>query len=145
MLRASFRTEIPRALPVACALPLALAGRALAEPVSPIPPTADPTEPPPDPKTAEAREHFRNAVKLYQDENFTGALAEFEASYALKPTPSTLQNVALSLKALYRYTKAAETLKALVERHGAELDEAERATITQAIDELLSLVGRIAV
>ena len=84
-------------------------------------------------------------MKLYQDENYTGALAEFEASYALKPTPSTLQNVALSLKALYRYTKAAETLKALLDRHAAELDEAERATIAQAIDELLSLVGRIAV
>src|SRR6187401_2786883 len=57
--------------------------------------------------TAEARRHFKLGIKLYQDTNYPGALAEFEAAYAQKPGPSSLQNVALCQKALFRYREAA--------------------------------------
>jgi len=87
--------------------------------------------------------HFRNGVKLYQDKNFKGALAEFEAAYQLKPGASSLQNIALCLKALFRYAEAADTLEKLLAKHGGEIDDAERTEVKEAIEELSSLVGSI--
>ncbi len=91
----------------------------------------------------EAVEHFQNGVKLYQDKNYKGALAEFEAAYQLKPGASSLQNIALCLKALFRYAEAADTLEKLLAKHGSEIDEQERAQVESAIHELSSLVGSI--
>jgi hypothetical protein len=106
------------------------------------PPTG--SEPAPlDEKTEGARRHFQNGVKLYQDANYAGALAEFEAAYALKPGASSLKNVALSQKALYRYAEAADTLRRVLAAHPAELTPDERSAVQQAIDELSSLVGSI--
>ena len=98
---------------------------------------------PADPATQSARRHFRVGVKLYRDANYPGALAEFEAAYRDKPGPGSLQNVALSLKALFRYAEAAATLRLLLERHAAELSDSERAAMQNALAELESLVGTL--
>ncbi|MEB2311360.1 MAG: PEGA domain-containing protein [Sorangiineae bacterium] len=94
---------------------------------------------------AEATRHFELGVKLYRDGNWAGALAEFEATYRLKPGASSLQNVALCLKQLFRYAEAADTLERLLARHGAELDDAQRRNVKAAILELSSLVGSIVI
>src|SRR3954466_3836109 len=86
--------------------------------------------------TADARRHFKLGIKLYQDTNYPGALAEFEAAYAEKPGSSSLQNVALCQKALFRYREAAATLEELLKVHGNELDEGETKAVTEAITEL---------
>jgi copper chaperone CopZ len=114
---------------------------------------AEPAEPPlqsPGPSetpeaTAEARRHFKLGIKLYQDTNYAGALAEFNAAYAVKPGPGSLQNVALSQKALFRYREAADTLQQLLSRHGGELSDGEKKALTEAIAELDGLVGSIVV
>ena len=95
--------------------------------------------------TAEARRHFKLGIKLYQDANYPGALAEFEAAYATKPGPGSLQNVALCQKALFRYREAAATLEQLLRAHGSELSEGETKAVTEAIAELHGLVGSIVV
>ncbi|HEY0466097.1 MAG TPA: PEGA domain-containing protein, partial [Polyangiaceae bacterium] len=95
--------------------------------------------------TAEARRHFKLGIKLYQDGNYPGALAEFEAAYAAKPGPGSLQNVALCQKALFRYREAAATLEQLLRAHGSELSEGETKAVTEAIAELHGLVGSIVV
>src|SRR3954468_24546196 len=79
--------------------------------------------------TAEARRHFKLGIKLYQDTNYPGALAEFEAAYTAKPGAGSLQNVALSQKALFRYREAADTLAQLLARHGSELSEGEKKAV----------------
>lgn len=100
----------------------------------------------PEAKTeADAKRHFSSGVKLFQDGNFAGALAEFEAAYRNKPGPNSLKNVALSQKALFRYAEAADTLEQVLSRHDDELTSDERAAIRSAIDELGSLVGSILV
>jgi tetratricopeptide (TPR) repeat protein len=96
-----------------------------------------------DERTERANRHFQNGVKLYRDGNYGGALAEFEAAYELKPGASSLQNIALSLKGLFRYAEAADALKSLLLRHEAELSERERQAVRDAISELSSLVGSI--
>jgi hypothetical protein len=95
--------------------------------------------------TAEARRHFKLGIKLYQDTNYPGALAEFEAAYAAKPGPGSLQNVALCQKALFRYREAAATLEELLKAHESELSEGETKAVTEAISELRGLVGSIVV
>ena len=105
--------------------------------------TPSPSAKPADDRTELARRHFKNGVKLFQDKNYQGALAEFEAAYELKPGASSLQNVALSLKALFRYAEAARKLDLLLARHGSELSENDRKTVREAVDELNQLVGTI--
>lgn len=92
-----------------------------------------------------ARGHFDNGVRLYQDANYSGALVEFEAAYRLKPGASSLQNIALCQKALFRYTQAAATLGQLLTRHGDSLAPAERQLIESAKRELESLTRRVIV
>lgn len=98
---------------------------------------------PPDQRTLDARRHFKAGIKLYRDGNYAGALAEFEEAYRLKPGPGSLQNVALSQKALFRYAEAVSTLEQLLKRHGGELTEPERKAVDEALGELRSLVGTI--
>ena len=95
--------------------------------------------------TAEARRHFKLGIKLYQDTNYAGALAEFEAAYAAKPGAGSLQNVALSQKALFRYREAASTLTQLLATHASELSAGEQTAVRDAITELNGLVGSIVV
>ncbi len=124
------------------AAPWAWAGAAVAQPTgagAPQAPSAEPVSP----ETELARRHFANGVKLYSDGNFSGSLAEFEAAYRLKPGPSSLKNIALSQKALFRYSEAAESLEQVLSRHAAELSDADRRVIRSAIDELASLVGTV--
>ena len=119
-------------------------GVALGQAAAEAPKPAEPAPAAPDP-TQQARRHFRNGVKLYQDTNFAGALAEFEAAYQLKPGHSSLQNVALCQKALFRYGEAADTLRLLLERHADELSADEQKAMRQAIDELEGLVGSLVI
>lgn len=133
---------------LAASLVIAAGTRAAAQPAGPAgtPPAGEkaaaPDKPPSKAKRAAVR-HFKNGVKLYQDKNYKGALAEFEAAYRLKPGASSLQNVALCLKALFRYSEAADTLEKLLQKHGSEIDDQERAEVEAAIDELSSLVGSV--
>jgi PEGA domain len=99
----------------------------------------------PDAKTLEARKHFVNGVKLYGEHNFEGALTEFDAAYRLKPGASTLKNIALCQKELFRYTDAVDTLERLLERHGKELSPEERKAVDDAAAELGSLIGSVTV
>src|SRR6188768_3096268 len=130
-----------RALSVACLLGV-LARSAQADPVAEgdASSAASAAE-----ATSDARRHFKLGIKLYQDTNYPGALAEFEAAYAAKPGPSSLQNVALCQKALFRYREAAITLEQLLQSHGSELSEGETKAVTEAITELHGLVGSIVV
>jgi len=114
---------------------LALCGPGLAH--------AAPADSPPAGAEEEARRHFHTGVKLYQDGNYAGALAEFEAAYAMRPGAKSLQNVALCLKALFRYAEAADRLKLLLERHADELDAADQQAVRDATQELATLVGTV--
>lgn len=95
---------------------------------------------PSSPSTEAARAHFREGVRLYQDGRYSGALAEFEAAFALKPGPGSLQNVALCQKALLRYAAAVDSLARLLEGYADELSAEERDAARRAKAELEALV-----
>jgi hypothetical protein len=131
---------------VAIATLLIAPARVSAEPSGEAQPSASST-PPAEPSaadaTASARRHFHLGVKLYRDANYKGALAEFEAAYRDKPGPGSLQNVALSLKALFRYAEAAGALRLLLSKHGEELSAPEREAMEKTVLEFEGLVGKL--
>jgi hypothetical protein len=98
-----------------------------------------------DAATEEARKHFVNGVKLFGEKNYEGALAEFDAAYKLKPGASTLKNIALCQKELFRYTDAVDTLGRLLERYGKDLPPDEKKAVDDAMAELGTLIGSIVV
>ncbi|HMJ13589.1 MAG TPA: PEGA domain-containing protein, partial [Polyangiaceae bacterium] len=98
-----------------------------------------------DEATQRARRHFQNGIKLFRENDYSGALAEFEAAYRAKPGAPSLQNIALCLKELHRYPAAAAALDTLLKRHAGELTDNERRAVNDALAELDSLTATLLV
>lgn len=102
--------SLRRGVSLSFALVLTLAGAARA---------ADPPEPDPQRK-AEAKAHLERGAALIDAENLKGALAEFEAAYALVPSPVILHNFGIVYLGLDRKAAAMDAFQRF-------LDEAPRA------------------
>jgi tetratricopeptide (TPR) repeat protein len=89
----------------------------------------------------EAARRFEHAIKLYEEADYTLALAEFERVYELVPEYRVLYNIGQVSIQLGRYARAFRTLKEYVARGGAELAP-DRAAAVQA--DLTQLAGKIA-
>jgi hypothetical protein len=61
---------------------------------------------PADDSRESAKRHFERGVSLYQDGDYNGALAEFQAAYQAHAAPTILYNIALTQKALFLYDDA---------------------------------------
>lgn len=96
-----------------------------------------------DPKFEEAKERFLQGLTLARAGDCRAALAEFDASYALVPRPSTLYNIAQCQEQLFRYDLAV----AYYERYlsEAESDAPDRPAVEQAMRTLSNLLGTISV
>jgi len=95
-----------------------------------------------DPQMVEAKRHFDQAVALFNDGDFGGALAEFEASYKIHASAGVLYNIGLTQKALYRYDEALASLrKYLVDAQKVPKDK--RAEVTQLISEIQALLATV--
>ncbi len=95
-----------------------------------------------DPQLAEAKRHFEQAVALFNDGDFGGALAEFEASYQIHPSAGVLYNIGLTQKSLYLYDEALTSLrKYLVDAQKVPKDK--RAEVTQLISEMQALLATV--
>ena len=90
-----------------------------------------------------SRRLFDNGVRLYQEGNMLGALAEFEAAYGIHPNSAALQNIALCQKALYRYREAKASLEQLLARHDKELSSFDRKTALNVMAELAAFIGKV--
>ena len=93
----------------------------------------------------QSRGFFDNGVRLYQDGNLTGALAEFEAAYQIHPNSAAMQNIALCQKALFRYRDAKSSLELLLRRHEHELSPSDLKAARQVIAELATVIGTVKV
>lgn len=91
----------------------------------------------------EATSHFRTGVRLYQSRNFIGALAEFEEALRLRPTASSLQNIALCQRELFRYAEAIATLEQMLSIYGSSLSAQDSDAARATIDELRPLVATV--
>ncbi|HEY7957791.1 MAG: PEGA domain-containing protein [Polyangia bacterium] len=110
---------------------------------------APPTAPAPQVKPAEnpaaaeeAKRHFQQAVALFNDGNFSAALAEFEAAYHSRPAPAVLYNIGLTQKALFRYTEAIDSLQRYLAESPALAPE-QRAQTEELIREMQALLADV--
>jgi hypothetical protein len=89
------------------------------------------------------RQHMQNGVKLYQERNWAGAEAEFQAAYDAKRKAAPLMNIALCQKAQFRYPRAVATLKRALADHADTLDAADAKAAREAIADLESLLAYV--
>ncbi len=85
-----------------------------------------------------ARAHFAAALKAYEAKppDLEGALVEFRAAYAEKPTASILRNIALSLKGLHRYPEAMAALEQMLAEDAGSLSPAVREAAAKALADM---------
>ncbi len=91
----------------------------------------------------EAEKHFELAKKLFQEENYEGAMVEFETSLKLYHTKNGYFNLANCYKALHRYPQALGTLADLEAEFGNSLDTMMRQKIEKLRTLLLDFVGEL--
>ncbi len=119
------------------------------EPPSSAPqdPPADVTAAEPDPAVADAavleqaRQRFSQGLALAQAGNCEGALAELEASFALRPRPNTMFNIAQCQEELHRYDVALGSYARYLELSDA--DAPDRAGVERTVRTLRGLLGTI--
>src|SRR5207248_332722 len=93
------------------------------------PARADEPPPPPDqPSGPEetSRRHFEQGVALYNEHNYEGALAEFQASYHDRAVASVLFNIALTYKAMFKYAEATEAMERFLREGGDSIRTDQR-------------------
>ena len=105
-------------------------------------PDAPPTKPS-DAAKQEAARRFEQAIKLYEDADYTVALAEFERVYELMPDYRVLYNIGQVNIQLGRYARAYRTLKEYVARGKSELPSDRRAAVQADLEQLNGRVARI--
>lgn len=93
----------------------------------------------------EGRRLFQEGVEAYQRENLEEALGRFEASYAVRPVPNVLYNIAMTLRALERPPEAVNTFRRYIEVNEEHLAPEEVAELDRMISELRPLFGDIVI
>lgn len=96
-------------------------------------------------KKQQAKQHFLKGLEFVQNENWDAALAEFLASRDLYPTRVALENAAICLRQLKRYSEALDTYTELLERFGKSLPPDKLKMVQNAMAQLEGDVGRISV
>jgi hypothetical protein len=87
---------------------------------------------------------FEQGIKLSNEGNYAGALAEFQRSYKLTPAAPVLYNIASCEKELARYTEAVAHFTEYLS-HSADLPPAQVARAQKALDELQALLGDVVI
>jgi PEGA domain len=93
---------------------------------------------------SEAKLHFDKALKLFEDEAWDAALAEFVQSRALYPTRAATKDAAICLRKLHRFDEAVDMFELLL-REFPSLPADERALANAQTKELSSYVGSLLV
>lgn len=101
-----------------------------------------PAEAAADEKKAEAKAHFDKALKLFEDEAWDAALAEFMQSRALYPTRAATKDAAICLRKLHRFDEAVDMFEILL-RDFPNLPADERALALAQTKELSGYVGTL--
>lgn len=95
---------------------------------------------------ARARVHFLQGVALAEEGAYQAALAEFRASYELRPLPVVLYNIGAAERALRRYADAVRTFRRyLAETAGTTDQEERRAAVRTVVEELEAVLGDVRV
>lgn len=104
-------------------------------------PSAAPSSPP---ATRGAKDHYLRGIEFAERHSWANALAEFNASLALRPTSAASMNAAYCLQQLGRNAEALRLYRTVLNDFDAALVEKERESVHASIAELESNVGHLA-
>jgi hypothetical protein len=131
-----------------CLLVLIVLLRAMTAAGQPEPPPDSSPQPAPaaqPKKNAPYETHMRNGIKLFKEEKYDGAVAEFWAAYREKKVGAPLINLALAYKRMKSSAKAIEVLELALEKHRDSLPESQIAAAKTEIEEMRKLLAWVEV
>jgi hypothetical protein len=96
-------------------------------------------------RRSEAKERFLRGLELAAQDDWDGALVEFLSSRELFPTRVALSNIPISLRHLKRYAEAIDAYAELEQKFGSALTPDDRKRMEDAVAELRTFVGELAV
>lgn len=94
---------------------------------------------------ADYQRHLDNGIKLFDAQNYRGAIAEFDAAYQLVPKASPLINIALCRKALFEYPAAVAALEKALGDHADTLKPEVKQQAEQELRELRAMTAYVTV
>ena len=86
---------------------------------------------------------FQQAVELYREGSYEGALAEFRKAYQISPSYRVLYNIAQTQYALHDFVSAYRSLKQYVAEGGAEIPADRRAQVDDMSAKLAERIARL--
>ena len=98
-----------------------------------------------DPKIDEAKQHVQSGAQLYDENNFRGALVEFQRAYDLAPSYKILFNIAQVEMELQDYAGALKAYARYLREGGPDVPADRSAQVTTEIDRLKGRVGHVTV
>lgn len=93
----------------------------------------------------EAQARFRKGMELYDENDFRGALVEFERAYELAPNFRVLYNIAQVRYQLRDYAGALSAFKQYLADGAAQVDRRRRAEIDREIEKLQGRVAQMSI
>lgn len=98
-----------------------------------------------DPKLDEAKAHLQSGTQLYDENNFRGALVEFQKAYELAPSWRILFNIAQVEMELQDYAGALKAYTRYLKEGGPDVPADRAAQVNAEIERLRGRVGFLAV
>jgi PEGA domain len=93
----------------------------------------------------EAKAHFKSGAELYDENNFRGALVEFQRAYDLAPSYRILFNIGQVQMELQDYAGALKAYSRYLREGGPDLPPDRVAEVTKEIERLKGRVGSLTV
>jgi hypothetical protein len=112
---------------------------------APAPSTAPAPAPSAPPDTAAAGQHYQHGVTLYDEQDYSGALAEFQKAYQLAPNWQVLFNIGQAQFQMRDYAHALVTLQKYVTEGGPNIPPDKKQTVDTELADLANRVGRVSV
>jgi len=136
-LRCFQRSQRPGALGAVALLVSGLCGGAVAQAQPSVAPAAQPA-------ARGAKEHYLRGIEFAERHLWENALAEFNASLALRPTSAASMNAAYCRQQLGQNAEALRLYRSVLRDFDSALVEKERESVRASIAELESNVGHLA-
>jgi hypothetical protein len=95
--------------------------------------------------TAQAREHFAQATKLYKDGDFDAALVQFERAYELKPNYRVLYNIGQTYFQLRQYVEARDAMTLYLREGGDQIDPDRQASVNKDLADLMRRLAKVTI
>ena len=93
--------------------------------------------------SARAGIRFQQAVELYREGSYEGALAEFRKAYQISPSYRVLYNIAQTQYALHDFVSAYRSLKQYVAEGGTEIPADRRSQVDDMSAKLAERIARL--